>query len=74
LAKFKQEVLDIIKTDADLFAAVAKEMKLRPASLPMTILRNGKNLNQFSVVTLVASYLKKKPKDLLEDTVPEKQK
>jgi hypothetical protein len=67
MAKFKQEVLDKIRDDADLFAAVAKELKIRPVSLPQTLLRNGASLNQYSVITLVADYLDKKPADLLEE-------
>jgi|GEM_PF-6097648 len=72
VAKFKQSVLEIMKSDPDLFAKLAKAMDIEPASLPMTIKRNGNNLNQYSIVTLVASHLKRNPKDLLEqDTVKE---
>lgn len=67
MAKFKQEILDKIKTDPDLFAAVAKAMRLKPQSLASTIDRNGSTLNQYSVVTVVASHLKMEPDDLLEE-------
>lgn len=74
MAKFKQEVLDKIKEDVDLFGLVAKAMNIQPASLGPTIARNGASLNQFSVVKAVADYLKKDPEDLLEpDTVKEAQ-
>jgi hypothetical protein len=70
VAKFKQWVLNEMKTDTDLFAKLAKAMKIKPVSLPQTIERNGNTLNQYSIVTLVAEHLGKKPKDLLEpDTV-----
>ena len=66
MAKFKQEVLDIMKTDPDLFSALAKELGIKPTSLPLTIERNGAGLNQYSIVTLVATHLGKEPEDLLE--------
>lgn len=67
MAKFKTEVLDKIKSDADLFAAVAKALDIKPTSLPQTIERNGNTLNQYSVVTLVASHLGVSPDELLEE-------
>ncbi len=75
MAKFKKEVLMAIKSDIDLFAAVAKEMGVKPSTLAATIDRNGNNVNQFSIVTLVAAHLQKDPQELLEDEViPEPQK
>lgn len=67
MAKFKKEVLDIMKGDPDLFAAIAKEMEVKPTSLPMIIERNGHNLNQYSVVALVATHLNRNPDELIED-------
>jgi hypothetical protein len=70
MSKIKQEVLDKIKTDPDLFAKVAKALNIKPASLPMAIERNGSNLNQYSIVKLVSDYLEKNPEEILEeDTV-----
>jgi hypothetical protein len=66
MAKFKQEVLETMKTDPDLFSALAKELGIKPTSLPITIDRNGATLNQYSIVTLVATHLGKDPDDLLE--------
>lgn len=71
VAKFKQEVLDVMKTDPDLFAALAKKLDIKPASLPVTIERNGNALNQYSIVTLVAAHLGKAPEDLLEEEISE---
>lgn len=67
MAKFKQEILDKIKSDADLFAAVAKEMEIKPQSLASGIDRNGAAINQYSVVKVVADYLKCDPEELLEN-------
>lgn len=67
MAKFKKEVLDVMRGDPDLFAAIAKEMDVKPTSLPMIIERNGNNLNQYSVVALVAAHLHRHPEDLIED-------
>lgn len=66
MAKFTQEALDKIKLDPDLFAAVCKAMGVRPTSLPEIIKRNGNNLNQYSIVTLVASHLGVEPEEVLE--------
>lgn len=69
---FKAEVLEKMKSDADLFALVAKEMDVKPSSLIQIIYRNGNNINQYSIVKLVADYMKKDPEDLLEEeTEPE---
>ena len=68
MAKFKQDVLDMMKTDTDLFAALAKALGIKPTSLPQTIDRNGASLNQYSIVTLVAEYLGKEPQELLESS------
>ena len=73
MAKFKKEVLDIIKGNADLFAAVAKEMGIKPVTLASNIDRNGNSLNQYSIVTLVAEHLGKSPEDLLEEETEEKE-
>lgn len=67
MAKFKQEVLNKIKSDPDLFAAVAKGMGIKPLSLAANIDRNGSTLNQYSIVTLIADYLGKNPEELLEE-------
>lgn len=67
MAKFKQESLEEIKSDPLLFAKVCKAMDVKPTSLPMIIERNGNNLNQYSIVTLVAEHLGRTPEDLLEE-------
>lgn len=71
MAKFKQEVLDKIKNDPDLFAEVAKAMDVKPVSLPQIIQRNGNNINQYHIVKLVATHLGEDPDTLIEeDTEP----
>ena len=67
MAKFKHEVLDLIRSDADLFATVSKVLGIKPVSLLKSIDRNGASLNQFHVVKAVAKYLGKKPDELLEE-------
>lgn len=64
--KFKQEILEKIKTDPDLFAAVATAMNIKPVSLSAMIDRNGNSLNVYTVVKAVSDYLKVKPESLLE--------
>lgn len=66
MAKFKQEILEKIKSSPDLFAAVAKAMGIKPTSLPLTIERNGSTLNEYSIVTLVASHLGLEPDEIVE--------
>jgi len=66
MAKFKQEILDQINADSTLFGLVADALNIKPISLPKTLERNGAGLNQYSIVTLVATHLGKEPEDLLE--------
>lgn len=72
MAKFKQEILNIIKGDVDLFAAVAREMGIKPVTLAATIDRNGNNINQYTIVALVADHLGRNPEDLLEEEITER--
>ena len=67
MTRFNQKTLDSIKSDPELFAKVCEVMQVKPTSLPMIIDRNGNNLNQYSVVILIAGYLGKKPESLLEE-------
>lgn len=67
MAKFKIEVLEKIKSDPDLFSAVAKALNIKPTSLPQTLDRNGNTVNQYSIVALVASHLGQDPEDLIEE-------
>lgn len=71
MARFKKEVLDLVKSNPDLFAAVANAMNVKPVSLPKILDRNGNNLNQYSIVTLVADHLNRNPEDLLEKDTEE---
>lgn len=67
MAKFKKTILEAIKSDADLFAKVAKEMGINPMSLSSSLHRNGNSLNRFSVVKLVADHLGKLPEEVVEE-------
>jgi hypothetical protein len=68
MARFKQEVLEKIKSDPDLFAEVSKVLGVNPASLHMVIHRNGNKLNQFVVVKAVSDYLRVPAETLIEHT------
>lgn len=67
MAKFKQEILEIMKTDVDLFSALLKALGVKPISLPTIIDRNGKTINEYSIVKLVADHLGKTPEEILEE-------
>jgi hypothetical protein len=70
MAKYRAEVLKKVKDDADLFAAVAKELGIKPVSLPQLIDRNSPSLYQYSVVKIIADFEKCDSEDLFEeDTV-----
>lgn len=71
MAKFKKEVLELMKTDPSLFIKLCHKMNIKAVSMPMTIDRNGNNLNQYDIVTLVASHLGKLPEQLLEEEIKE---
>jgi hypothetical protein len=67
MSKFKQEVLDKIKADADLFAKVANTMGIQPVSLPSAIERNTKTLNDYDVYKVVSEHLDMEIEDMLEE-------
>jgi len=66
MAKFKPEILELMRTDPRLHATVATAMGVMPTSLGPIISRNGNSLNQHEVVIAVAKYLKKDPSELRE--------
>lgn len=66
MTKFKQEILKEIRVDINLFAAVSQALKIKPESLIKSLRRNGKLLNQYHVVELVANYLKKDVSEIVE--------
>jgi hypothetical protein len=65
MAKFKTEVIDKIKADARLYAVVSEAAGVQPASLPIILNRNGRTLNQYSVVAAVANYLGVNTEDIV---------
>lgn len=67
MERFKKEVLEIMLTDTDLYAAIAKEKDVRPGSLTMTIKRNGGSINEYRIVKLVAEYLGRPMESLVEE-------
>lgn len=71
MARFNKATLESIKSDPELFAKVCLEMDVKATSLPMIIERNGNNLNQYSIVTLVAAHLGKNPDEVIEAEIKE---
>lgn len=67
MAKFKQEVIEKIEQDAELFIQVCKALEIKPSSMPVTLKRNGKLLNQYHIVALVADHLGQEPSELIEE-------
>ncbi len=66
--RFKQEVIDRMLNDADLYALVAKEKSVKPANLGTVIRRNGGSINEYRVVKTVADYLGVDPEELMVET------
>lgn len=67
MAKLKSEVLDQIRSDAQLFADVSKVMGIKPVSLPAMLTRNPDSLTEYSIVKVLSDYLKVSPEDLIEE-------
>jgi hypothetical protein len=63
---------DAILSDSTLYKKVADKLKVKPASLPPIINRNGDNINRYEVVEMIANYMGKTPSDIQEEvqTVP----
>lgn len=74
MAKFKQEILEQIKNEPTLFGLVAEALGVRPVSLIKAIERNGPSLNQYSIVTLVATHLGKEASKIVEEELMGEQK
>ena len=68
MAKFNKQTILEIGNDVNLFSLVAKTLNIKPISLPQTLKRNGRALNQITVILVVADYLKKDPKKLVEES------
>lgn len=71
MEKFKQEILEKIREDHNLYMIVVKLLDIDPVSLPVTLKRNGATLNQYSIVKTVADYLGKAPEELVESGLDE---
>lgn len=53
----KPEIMDKIKSDADLFAGVAKALKISPSTLPNVLSRNDPRLTQANVLKVISEHL-----------------
>lgn len=67
MERLTKEALDAVASDPILFGKVCKLMNLRPTSLPMTMERNGNNINRYSVVLCIAEHLQREPKELVKE-------
>lgn len=71
MAKYKQEVLEKIKSDPDLFSVVLKAMKIKPGSLLQALIRESNTITEYDIVVLVASHLGVEPDDVVENDCKE---
>ena len=71
MRRFKQEILDLMLSEPELYSAIAKLKSVQPGSLHMTIRRNSASINEYTVVKLVSDFLKKDMEDLVEETSDE---
>jgi len=53
----KQEYLNQIKSDVDLYAGVSKALNISPSSLPAFIYRNDARLTQAGVLQVIGRHL-----------------
>ncbi len=58
--------ISLIESDVELFGKVAKALGVKPTSLPMILKRNSRRLLEFEVLTIIATAMNKKPKDIIE--------
>lgn len=64
--KLKQDVLDKIKRDNDLFAEVGKALDLVPSSLTRKLYANDTDLTQKNVLIAISKHLDISEDDLFE--------
>ena len=61
----KKEVLDRIKSDADLWAGVTKTLNISPSTLQSFLFKNHARLTQASVLEFIKDYLGVQSTDIL---------
>ena len=66
MTRLKQEVLDVMISDPDLYCAIAKAKGVAPGSVHTIISRNGKSINEYGILKLVAEYLGRDIDSLVE--------
>jgi hypothetical protein len=64
--RLTQDAIDAILKNPDLYASVAKILKVAPAGLPTTLGRNGNKVNRMDNIEAIAKAMGKKPNDILE--------
>jgi hypothetical protein len=65
--RLTQEAIDKILNNVDLYASVAKILKVKPAGLPMTLSRNGNKVNNINNIEAIAKAMGKKPSEIVKE-------
>jgi len=65
-SKLTDEAISTIESNIELFARVARELGVKPTSLPMILKRNSRRLLEFDVLILIAKAMNKKPAEIIE--------
>jgi hypothetical protein len=71
MAKLSQDTRDRIKNDPELFSYVCQITGLKPVSLPAMLDRNSSTLNEYSIIKMIACYLKKHPDKIVDEEISE---
>lgn len=62
-----QDAIDAILKNADLYATVAKILKVAPSGLPQTLRRNGNKVNRMDNIKAIAAAMLVEPEWILEE-------
>jgi predicted GIY-YIG superfamily endonuclease len=65
--QLRQDVIDAILKDADLYATVAKILKVAPSGLPQTLRRNGNKVTRMDNINAIAAAMMVEPEMILEE-------
>lgn len=67
-SRLNQETVNQIQGNPDLFAAVSKGLKVKPASLATILQRNStKRLTEYSILKVISDFTGKSTGDLIEE-------
>jgi|GEM_PF-1296135 len=71
-SKLIDAAISAIESDTELFGRVAKELGVKPTSLPMILKRNSRRLLEFNVLNVIAKAMNKKPGEIIEHIASKK--